>query len=229
MAAIEKRLVVPNTVERDELVLVRLPVMPCFGIADYKKFYGTAFVSERTTMIPAFPLGDEALNAPCPFYSGRMIRQTHFAFWGLGTVTIMKLKAFQKPNPNLAPWLLSSPMDTWYTKQEFAAKATLEPCWHLALKDIVPNSENKTFGEQKTMLPPGYEVTTAVEETAKNFFIHEKTGVYSNPHRYARVADTDSHGYRLFVGHCDENGVEINNRWFDLRLGHIGIGAVRKF
>jgi hypothetical protein len=228
MTAVEKRLFVPNTIERNEneLVLVRLSVMPRFNITDYKKFYGTAFIS-GTAMIPAFPLNDEALNAPCQFYSGKMVRQTHVAFFGLETVSIMKLKEFQKPNPNLEPWRRSSPM--WYAKQKFATKTTLEPCWYLALKDIVPGSDKyKTFEEQKAMLPQGYEVTTAVEETAKNIFLYEKTGIYPNPHRYARVADTDSHGYRLFVGHCNEDGVEINNRWFDCRLGHIGIGAIRR-
>ncbi len=206
---------------------LELPEMPCFGIADWQKLYGITLTPKQIASVANFPWSDAVLNSPCPFNPGKMIRETHFAFVGLDTVSIMEL---QKLNPKATePRFYQYGSDAWYRNEKFGTKVTLKFRWYLLLKDIVPGSENKTLDEQQAMLPKEYEVPTAVEETAKDFLIFKKTGTYVNSNRYARTADLLSDGYRVYVGHCDANGVDVDY-WDDgNRDGSVGLSASRKF
>lgn len=206
---------------------LELPDMPCFGIADWQKFYGLTLMPKQIASVANFPWSDKTLNAPCPFNPGKMIRETHFAFVGLDTVSIME---FQKLNPIATePRFYQYGSDAWYRNEKFATKVNLKFRWYLLLKDIVPGSENKTFDEQVAMLPEEYEVPTAVEETTKDFLIFKKTGTYVNSNRYARTADLDSGGFRVLVGYCDADGVRVSHYWGDDRSDSVGLPASRKF
>ena len=78
------------------------------------------------------------------------------------------------------------------------------------------------------MLPPEYEVPTAVAETAKDLLIFKKLGVYVNGNRYARTASVGSDGYLVIVGDCGPRGVRVDDRWDDRRDSIFGVGASRK-
>lgn len=206
---------------------LELPEVPCFGIADWQKLYGITLTSKQVASVGDFPWSDAVLNAPCPFHKGKMIRETHFAFVGLDRVSIMEL---QKLNPKATePRFYQYGSDAWYRNEKFATKVNLKFRWYLLLKDVIPGSENKTFDEQVAMLPEGYEVPTAVEETAKDFLIFKKTGTYVNSNRYARTADLDSDGRRVYVGRCDADGVFVDDCYGVDRLGNLGLSASRKF
>jgi hypothetical protein len=206
---------------------LELPDMPCFGIADWQKLYGIALTPKQIASVANFPWSDAVLNSPCPFNPGKMVRETHFAFVGLDTVSIMEL---QKLNPKATePRFYQYGSDAWYRNEKFATKVNLKFRWYLLLKEIVPGSENKTFDEQVAMLPKEYEVPTAVEETAKDFLTFKKTGTYVNSNRYARTADLDSVGLRVVVGDCVARGVVVFSGWDDGRRGSVGLSASRKF
>jgi len=203
-----------------------LPNLDCFGIADWRMIHRIVVIGKQTVSIGEFPLSDAVLNSPCPFHPEKMIRETHFAFVGLDHVTIAEL---QKLYPQSGQPRFYSYEDSWYAKEKFATKETLKLRWYLLLKDIVPNSENKTFDEQKAMLPKEYEVPSAVAEIAKNLFAFQKTGSHANPNHYARTADLASGGYRVDVGGCDAGGVAVNDFWGDRRSAVLGVAASRKF
>jgi hypothetical protein len=206
---------------------LELPWMPCFGIADWQNLYGITLTPKQIASVANFPWSDAVLNAPCPFNPSKMVRETHFAFVGLDTVSIMEL---QKLNPKATePRFASYVPDSWYSKQDFATIVKLKFRWYLLLKEIVPGSENKTFEDQEKMLPKEYEVPTAVEETAKDILIFKKTGVYVNSKRYARTSTLDSDRGRVYVGHCDAGGVRIVYWSDDSRNDYIGVSASRKF
>lgn len=206
---------------------LELPGMPCFGIADWQTLYRIALTPKQVATVAKFPWGDKVLNAPCPFHPGKMVRETHFAFVGLDTITVMEL---QRLNPKSAePRFYSYAPDAWYPKEKFATKTTLALRWYLLLKDIVPGSENSTFDNQNGMLPKEYEVPSAVAETAKDLLVYKKTGVYANSNRYARTADLDSGGRRVSVGRCDAEGVGVRSYWDDDCDGYLGLAASRKF
>lgn len=197
-----------------------LPSLDCFGIADWLAFHGEC------------PWDDALLNSPCPFNKGKTIRETHFSFVGLESVngeplTLLQLQKLypQSGQPRFASYAPGS----WYSQQRFATFPTLQLRYHLLLRDIVPDSENRPFDEQKAMLPEGYEVPSAVVETAKDLFVFQKTGRHVNPNRYARTSDLDSDGSRVLVGRCSADGVRVRGSWGDRPCVNVGVGASRKF
>jgi hypothetical protein len=203
-----------------------LPNLDCFAIDDWQTFYRIAFTPDQMAAVGNFPWSEATLNSSCPFHKGKMVRETHFAFVGVDSVTMTEL---QRLNPKATEPRFCSYADAWYAKEKFATKAPLGLRWYLLLRDIVPGSENKTFDEQQAMLPAKYEVPSAVTETAKDLLVFKKTGVYVNPTRYARTVDLDSGGYRVRVGFCRAGGVHVDSCW-DSRLdGNVGVGASRKF
>ncbi|HVN26699.1 MAG TPA: hypothetical protein VMT99_03555 [Candidatus Paceibacterota bacterium] len=204
-----------------------LPDLDCFAVADWTAHYRIALTPEEISSLGSFPWSDATLNSPCPFNPGKMIRETHFAFVGVDTITMMEL---QRLNPQATePCFYSYAPDAWYSKEKFANKVKLGLRWYLLLKDIVPGSENEMFDEQTAMLPKEYEVPSAVVETAKDLLIFKKTGKYVNPNRCARTSDFDSGGFRVVVGCCDAEGVVVNGLWDDSRNDDVGVGACRKF
>ena len=206
---------------------LELPSLDCFAVADWNSNYRIALTPEQVAAVGNFPWSDATLNSPCPFNPGKMIRETHFAFVGVDSITMMEL---QRLNPQATePRFYSYTPDAWYAKEKFATKTKLGLRWYLLLKDIVPGSENKTFEEQQAMLPKEYKVPSAVAETAKDLLIYKKTGKYVNPNRYARTSDLDSGGYRVYVGNCGAGGVSVYCWHDDYRYGFVGVGACRKF
>lgn len=205
---------------------LKLPEMPCFAVADWQTSYAIQLTPKQMAAVGDFPWSDAVLNSPCPFHPGKMIRETHFAFVGVDSITMMEL---QRLNPTeTEPRFASYAPESWYSKEKFATKTALAPRWYLLLKDIVPGSENKTFDEQKAMLPAEYEVPTAVAETTKDVLVFKKTSVYANPNRYARTSDVVSGGYRVLVGNCDPHGVHVSY-WDDGNpYDFLGVGASRK-
>lgn len=206
-------------------ITVKVPNMQYFGIVDWKKTYGVSFTPKQIMAIGDFPWSDELLNSPCPFNPGKTIRETHFAFVGLDTITIMEL---QRLNPKeTEPRFYVYAPDVWYTREEFARRS-MKFRWYLLLREIIPDSECKTFNKQKMLLPKEYEIPTAVVETAKDFLIYKKEEIYVNDARYARTADKNSGSYRVVVGCCDTEGVFVRFRENKEPKDNVGIAASRR-
>lgn len=117
---------------------LELPNLDCFAVADWNANYRIALTPEQVASLGNFPWSDATLNSPCPFNPGKMIRDTHFAFVGVDSITMMEL---QRLNPNATePRFCSYAPDSWYSKQDFATIAKLGLRWYLLLKEIVPGS-----------------------------------------------------------------------------------------
>ena len=199
--------------------------LSCFGIADWQKYYKLG-TPEQVATVGDFPWSDAVLNSPCPFNPGKMVRETHFAFAGLENITIMELK---KMNPKeTEPRFYSYAQYAWYFNEKFATKTSLAARWYLMLRGIVPGSENRTFNDQKAMLPPEYEIPSAVAEVAKDILMFKKTGVYANPSRYARTADVVSHGLRVDVGGFGPGGLIVDRNWDVSGDDRLGLACSRK-
>jgi len=206
---------------------LELPELPFFGLVDWQNFYCMNFKQKEVSAIEKFPWNKKLLNSPCPFHKGRTIRETHFGFLGLDNISILEL---QKLNPHgMEPRFYSYAPGAWYSQQGFARNITLKFRWYLLLRNIVPNSESRTFDEQKEMVPCEYEIPSAVAETAKNLLIYKKTGSYVNPKRHARTLDTSSDVSRVHVGFCNAKGITISSNLDTHIHEDIGIGASRKF
>ena len=201
--------------------------MQYFGVADWQKFYGVTITPKQIEEIGDFPWSDDVLASPCPFYPGKTIRETHFAFVGLENITIMQL---QKLNPKTTePNFYSYGPGAWFSREKFACNETLKLRWYLMLKNVVPDSQNRTFEEQRLMLlPKEYLVPHTVVEVAKDLFIYKKTGSYVNQYRFARTADSLIGDLRIFVGFCGLKGTVIRYGWDKDRKEDIGLAASRR-
>ncbi len=202
-----------------------LPAMPYFDIADWQKC-GIFTTSKQVKTIGNFSLPDKILKSPCPFYKGKIVGDTHFLFAGLDTITIMELRKFNPKEKK--PCFHSYVPLTWFKLQKFATKTTLALRWYLSLIGVIPGSENKTFAEQKAMLPPGYKVPTAVEQCAIDILLYKKIGVYANLNSYANTASFDENNRIIRVGYCVSGGVVVRPQWDNIN-DYTGVGAIRKF
>lgn len=199
-----------------------------FGIEDWATLYGADFSQKHLREVAEFPWGANILNSTCPL-CGKTVKDCHFAFLGLDRLNgePLNILKFKELHPSTdQPWPTSG---TWYSKEKFATETTCDLRWYLLHTNIVPESENKTYDEQKAMLPAEYEVPSAITEVAKDLLVFKKTGVYANPSRYGRCTDVDSFGGRVLVGVLGAYGLLIYRYWGDGRRYDISVSASRKF
>jgi hypothetical protein len=202
-----------------------------FGVEDCVTLYGVTFSQKQLRAVAVFPWGEDILNAPCPFYKGKTIRETHFAFLGLNRymgkpLTIMQWQVMHPATGQ--PRFYSYPQDCWYKDEKFANDPTCVFRWYLMPLEIVPKSEYKTYQDQVAMLPTEYEVPFAVEEVTKDLLCHRKNGAFLNGSHYGRCQDVSSGGDRVNVGSFDSEGLYVSS-WADDRRGDdVGLAASRK-
>ncbi|MBI2952236.1 hypothetical protein HYY27_09080 [bacterium] len=199
-----------------------------FGVQDWSTFCGATLSPDQARRVAAFPWGEEVLNAPCPFVEGRLVRETHFAFLGLGAIdgaplTVLRLHDLHARAGRPLFYHAANP---WYEKFAFASETTCDFRWRLALQEIVPGSAGKAFEDQMAALPPGYEVPSAVEEALKATLHFVKNGVCLNARKWGRCRDTLPDGSRVSVGRFGPRGLFINHYWGD--GSGLGLAASRK-
>lgn len=54
-----------------------------FGIEEWSTFHGMIFTKKQLREVTEFPWGEDVLNSPCPWNSGKLVHETHMAFLGL--------------------------------------------------------------------------------------------------------------------------------------------------
>lgn len=207
-----------------------------FTDADWMSYYDAKFTKKQLHEAGKFPWGEDVLNSPCPFNKGKLVKDTHFAFLGILSLngqplTVAKLIELH-PATGQPKFYFNT--DPWHVGQPHTDVATMQLRWYLLLKEIVPDSTDKTPEEQVAMLPPEYEVPTTIVETSKDILVFKKTGERPNGSRWAacteRTVKTDkaSAGLVSCVGNFDEDGLCVN-LWGGYRHYYVGLGASRKF
>lgn len=208
-----------------------LMVKNFFGIWECANLYQTGFSSEQLRQLAEFPWDEDVLNSTCPL-CGKRVLDCHFAFLGLDRVngkplTILKLQELFTITAE--PRFYNYTLDARHPKEKFAAETTMSLRWYLLHTNIVPESEDKTYDEQKAMLPAEYEAPSAITEVAKDLLVFKKTGVYANPSQYGRCADAASGSFHhVRVGNFVPGGLGVGWCWDGVRESYIGIAASRK-
>lgn len=209
-----------------------------FDVPDWTALYEAGFTGKQHREAAKFPWSEEVLQSPCPFVEGERVCDTHFAFLGVEQINGEPL--------TVAKWLQLHPKtgqpcfyfseDPWHTGQPHTDKAELTFRWYLMLKDIVPNSTDKTPEEQVAMLPPEYEVPTTIAEVTKDILVFRKTGMPPNPSVWAACTERtvktgklsdDDVGDVSCVGSFDGYGLNVN-LWSGSGFYSVGVGASRK-
>lgn len=202
-----------------------------FGVEDWSALYGVNFSQKQLRQVAEFPWGEDILNSTCPL-CGKVVKDCHFAFLGLDRIngkplTILKLQELHPVTGQ--PKFYSYAPSAWYSEQKFAKETTMSFRWYLLHQNIVPKSEDKTYGDQKAMLTADYEVPSAITEVTKDLLVFRKTGSFVNPSRYARCECVASGGSRVTVGGFGGRGLGVGDYWGGRRDCDVGLAASRKF
>lgn len=202
-----------------------------FGIDDWSAFYGLNFSQKQLRQVAEFPWDEDILNSTCPL-CGKVVKDCHFAFIGLDrlngkSLTILKLQELHPVTGQ--PKFYSYAPIVWYSEQKFAKETTMDFRWYLLHQNIVPNSGDKTYDDQKAVLTADYEVPSAITEVTKDLLVFRKTGKFVNPSRCARCECVTSNGGRVHVGGFCGDGLFVGDHWDDHRYCGFGVAASRKF
>jgi len=201
-----------------------------YGSINWAKDFGVNFTKKQLREIEKFPYNEDILNGPCPFYKGKMVKDTHFAFLGLSQINgdPLSIVKWQEICPAPGQLRFYRYADAWYIREEFVNKSICKYKWYLMPLEIIPDSTSKTFDQQKAMLSAEYEVPSAIEEITKHVLYYKKNGIYLNQTKYGRCQDISSHGHRLNVGYSDPDGLNVYNYSDDYVSDHLGLAASRK-
>lgn len=209
-------------------------------LARYSKF-GVAFTKQQLKKVAEFPWGEDILTSPDYWEPGKLVKDTHFAYLGVDTVSVagveqpLSINRWQEWQPTTGqPRFYSYGDNCWYGngrqgEQPFAKVTTCSLRWYLLRKEIVPKSTDTPYDQQLAMLPPEYEPPLTIEEVTKNILFGAlNLSVYLNKSVHARCRDLSADGGRLDVGCSGPDGPHVGD-WNDRDYPSIGVGASRKF
>jgi hypothetical protein len=225
-----------------------LPV--AFGPREWSKYYG------EVGAVPPLPTDIEAiLDAPCPFWPDRRVRDTHL-------LVLLPATVNGKPfTLNLLSKLIKSPKwpsgghKTQYLRQYYYGHAVQEQIgnnspdhsyWLLMTRDVLPESRNKTYSDQKELITDHasrtgllYELPKALEAATAILTHYVRSGerLYNdNPWTYTRCQELvfwDPKRYKypgerpVVVGGFASSGLGVRSS--DFVSIRSGVAGFRKF
>lgn len=182
-----------------------------FGKSMWEKHFGD--VGE----VPALPDRIyEILQAPCPYWQGRKVAETHFL------VLVPKTVNGKEYSINLLGELVRNPLEgfsTGYDRYWPQAKKLLgkqglkRSYWALVTRGVIPQSMKRKFTEQLQLKKESYRVCSAIDLCTAILMNHVRTGERlfgKNPTTYSVCKEVLS-GSRLIVGGFDTDGLDVSN------------------
>jgi hypothetical protein len=200
-----------------------------FGAEEWSRYFGE--VGE----VPWLPWHVvDTLNYPCPFWPGKLIKDTHLL------VLIPATVAGRPFNLNLLGGLIQRPQGgsspTKYRRYsnkiqaEFGTQSPIRSYWVLMTRDVLEGSKGKKYAAQqalvahhagRTGLP--YELPGALEAATVilSHYIHRGNRLYADmPWTYTRCQDLVGHRYPVVVGGFSSEGLDIAVRSFNFHSHH---------
>ena len=183
----------------------------------------------------------ETLNSPCPFWSGKQVKDTHL-------LVLIPSHVGGKPlTLDYLRELIQSPKggghETKYSfysidvRSAIGSQSPSSSYWVLMTRDVLPESRNKRYQAQCALVANhakrtglGYEVSGALEAAVVMLLHHVRSGerLYSdNPLTYTRCRDKDKDGDPVVVGGFSSGGLRVNHH--DDYDDHNGVAGLRKF
>lgn len=201
-----------GAIESESQKIARSGLLPSllFGPREWARCFGIILTDKQlgSEAVKNFPWGRDILNLPCPFTPAYRIWNTHFAFLGIDTIDKNPLSI-----QNMAKLCSRVSALSWRTRfffgdnkwckeRDFVVKTTCSLRWYLMPPIAVPGSHNKPCEEQVKMLPPEYEVPTAVERTLQ-IILYGQLGGGENPYGPEKLENIIGCRCREMVSDCD--------------------------
>jgi hypothetical protein len=225
---------------------VRVLALKTLGEVEWEHYFG------EVGPVPDLPGDiDDILDSACPFWPDRKVRDTHL-------LALVPATVGEKPfTLNLLGELIKSPnsgehktqyryYDGYALQEQIGNNSPDHPYWLLMTRDVLPESRNKTYSDQKklvaghasrTGLP--YELPKALEVATAILTHHVRDGerLYSNdPWTFTRCqelifCDLERYEYPgeypAVVGGFNSSSLSVLYDRFD--DGKEGVAGVRKF
>ena len=205
-----------------------------FGAEEWSRYFGE--VGE----VPWLPWHVASmLNYPCPFWPGKLIKDTHLL------VLIPATVAGRPFNLNLLGELIKHPGGggdpTKYrcysnkVQAEFGTQSPIRPYWALVTRNVLEGSKGKKYAAQqalvahhadRTGLP--YELPGALEAATVilSHYVHRGERLYADvPWTYTRCRELVGGRHPIVVGGFSSEGLDIAVRSFNFH-GHHGFDGV---
>jgi hypothetical protein len=222
--------------KKAELAKTAIPAM-AFGPQEWSRYYGEVGAA------PPLPTDIEAtLNASCPFWPDKKVRDTHL-------LVLLPATVNGKPfTLNLLSKLIKGPKrrsgghGTKYRYYSDATKAQIgnnspdRSYWLLITRDVLPESRNKTYAAQKELvaghanrtgfpyeLPKALEAATAI----LTHYVRNGERLYGTDPRTETRCQELIREYPAVVGAFDSSGLFVNFNNYD--RNDVGVAGFRKF
>jgi serine/threonine protein kinase len=209
-----------------------LPSM-AFGKAKWEKYFGDIGVEP-----PLPPNIEEILNSPCIFWSGKKVRDTHL-------LVLVPEKVNGRPfHLDSLAELIKSPKSGHKTKYDYynsdvkkeLGTKSLGSHWALMTKDVIPNSTNKTYDDQKALVQKHaqsskipYELPKALEAATAILMHHVETGERLYENIFTRCQEkVDNNQWPAAIGGFAAGGLSVLNDWLVYYYYYYGLGCCRR-
>jgi hypothetical protein len=216
---------------------VRKDALEVFGAKEWQHYFGDVGPA------PNLPSGiDTILDGPCPFWPGKKVKNTHLLVLVPATVDGAPFTL------NLLGELIQYPKNGGYetkyrycddaTKAQFGEKSLNCSCWLLMMRDVLVDSRNRTYADQRdlvaryaTKTDPPYEVPGVLEVSTAILMHHARTGerlLGNDPPTYTRCRELVDGEYPAVVGGFDLSGLFICDNYFYASSSY-GVTYCRRF
>jgi hypothetical protein len=230
------RLSAQRGVKKVELSKTAIPAM-AIGPKEWSQYFGEVGTA------PPLPANiDKILNRPCPFWKDKRVKDTHLLVLAPATVDGIPFTL------DLLGELIKDPKEgvrkARYeiygneVQKELGAQYRRSSYWVLMTRDVLPDSRNKTYGEQEALvaeharrLDLPYEIPDALAAAIAILLHHARTGerLYTDaPWTYTRCQErVDNNSYPVVVGGFSSGGLYVN--YSDDVHDYYGVSCLRKF
>jgi hypothetical protein len=232
-----------------------------YGLDSITSTPSTAIVPDSITSIPAMTIGpkeweqyfgevgsapplptnvDEILNGSCPFWKGKLVKDTHLLVLVPATVDGIPFTL------DLLGELIKSPKrggsKTKYycyssaVQEELGAQSPGSSYWVLITRDVLPGSRSKTYDAQEALVAAHagrlnlpYEMPDALSAATAILLHHARTGerLHTNdPWTYTRCQERVLSKYPVVVGGFSSGGLGVN--YFNVNYSGFGVSCLRK-
>ena len=227
--------------ETAQLASLRIPE-EAFGAKAWSQYFGEVGGE------PSLPADiNTTLNAACPFWRGKQVKDTHL-------LVLIPAKVNGKPySLNLLSELIQHPKGGGHATQyrsygsdiqkQFGTQSPGRSYWALMTRDVLEGSRNKTYANQKdlvsgyakrTQLP--YELPGALEAATAMLSHHVRSGerLYAvNPRTYTRCRELEDGKYPVVVGGFSSGGLFVDRYdsfgSYSSGRSFYGVAGFRKF
>ena len=208
-----------------------------FGKADWEKYFGPIDAEP-----PLPPDIDKILQGPCPIWEGKRVQDTHLLTLIPTTVNGRPLtldslsELIERPQGGGHATKYGYYSD--YVKKELGSQSPSKASWALMTKDVIPNSRNKGYKDQKKLvrslssrigLP--YELPKAFEAAVSILMHHVKRGerLYTDsPLTWTRCQESvNERRWSVAIGGFAAGGLNVS--YGVIGYGTHGVGVLRKF